>query len=155
MAGEMIDRLSPEFALTAALESVPELAGKVSAIQPKKDFRAPFAFYTPSTDEEQEALDGGTGLQGFVCTLHIVAGSFRALQLLCLKAKRTVRSMCGQTFSTPEKDPDPGPKGRILIEDTDMTQSSPDLFETEVGYFRRMYTVRLDYQTEEVFDDDD
>ena len=35
-----------------------------------------------------------------------------------------------------------------------MQQSSPDLYEAEVGYYRRMYTVRIDYQTEEVFEND-
>ncbi len=41
------DRMSPEFALTAALEAVTDLTGKVSALQPKKDALPPFVFYTP------------------------------------------------------------------------------------------------------------
>ena len=59
--------------------------------------------------------------------------------------------MRGQVYATPAEDPDEGPKGSVLIEAVDMVQSSPDLLEMEVGFYRRIYTVRLDYQTEEVF----
>ena len=59
--------------------------------------------------------------------------------------------MTGAVYSTPEEDPDAGPKGSVLIEAASMEQSSPDLLEMDVGLYRRMYNVRLEYQTEEVF----
>ena len=150
---EEYDRLSPEFALVAALESVPVLAGRISALQPKKDVRPPFGFYVSDSDTEEEALDGSTGLQEWSGTLHLVAGTFRGLQLLSARARLAVQEMRGRVYSTPENDAEDVPRGRILIEEAAMRQSSPDLYEAEVGYYRRMYSVRLDYQTEEIFDE--
>lgn len=153
MAG--YDRLSPEFALVAALESIPVLQDRVSALQPMKGLRPPFAFYISSMDDEEQALDGRTGLQQYTGAVHLVAGTFRGLQLLSARARLAVQQMQGQLYSTPENDIEDVPRGRILVEAAVMTQSSPDLYETEVGYYRRMYTVRLDYQTEEVINNDD
>ena len=148
-------QLSPEFALVAALEAVPALKCKTNALQPKKGVRPPFAFYVSDTDDEEQALDGGTGLQRYTATVHLVSGSFRGLQLLCAWARSAVLAMRGVTYSTPENEPADVLQGRILVEDAIMTQSSPDLYEAEVGYYRRMYNVRIDYQTEEVITDDD
>ena len=147
--------MSPEFALVSALESVPVLTDKVAALQPKKDARPPFAFYVSNTDDEEEALDGLTGLQQYTGTVHLVAGSFRGLQLLCARARYAVQHMRGQLYTTPETGAAGGPQGRVLIENAVMTQSSPDLYEAEVGYYRRMYTVRLDYQTDEIFPEEE
>ena len=44
-------------------------------------------------------------------------------------------------------------KGAVLVEYTEMNQSSPDLYEAEVGLYRRVYPVRVDYQTEEVIEE--
>ncbi len=151
----MEGKLSPEFALVQVLETVPELQDKTNALQPKKGVKPPFAFYVSDTDDEEQALDGGTGLQQYTATVHLVSGSFRGLQLLCAWAKAAVRAMRGVTYSTPENEPADVLQGRILVEDAIMTQSSPDLYEAEVGYYRRMYNVRIDYQTEEVITDDD
>lgn len=142
--------LSPEFALVAALETVPGLLGKTNALQPKKGIKPPFAFYVSDTDDEEQALDGGTGLMRYTATVHLVSGSFRGLQLLCAWARSAVLAMRRGTYSTPEND-DGAPRGRILVEDAGMTQSSPDLYEAEVGYYRRMYAIRIDYQIEEVY----
>lgn len=139
-------QLSPEFALVAALEAVPALKCKTNALQPKKGVRPPFAFYVSDTDDEEQALDGGTGLKRYTATLHLVGETYLSLQTLCARTKVAIRAMRGATYETPED----APSARILVEDTGMSQSSPDLFEAEVGYYRRMYTVRLDYQTEEV-----
>ena len=148
-------RLSPEFALVLVLETVPGLQDKTNALQPKKGCKPPFAFYVSSTDDEDQALDGGTGLQRYTATLHLVAGSFRGLQVLCAFVKAAIRAMRGVTYSTPQNEPDDVPRGSILVEDANLTQSSPDLYEAEVGYYRRMYNVRIDYQTEEVFTNED
>ena len=90
----------------------------------------------------------------YTATLHLVESSFRGLQLLCAWARSAVLAMRGATYSTPADEPDSVLRGRILVEDTGMQQSSPDLYEAEVGYYRRMYNVRIDYQTEEVFEHD-
>lgn len=151
----MDGNLSPEFALVQALETVTELTDKVNVLQPKKGVHPPFAFYASNTDDEEQALDGGTGLMRYTATLHLVSSSFRGLQLLCARARMAILAMRGGTFSTSENDDNAVLRGRILVEDAIMTQSSPDLYETEVGYYRRMYTARIDYQIEEVLTDDD
>ena len=151
------DRMSPEFALVQALGTVPVIADpgggdpKVAAMQPRQNWKPPFIFYIPVTDSEEEDLDGPTGLQSFAAQIHCVSASHRGLQLLCQRAKKAVREMTGAVYSTPEEDPDVGPKGSVLIEAASMEQSSPDLLDMEVGLYRRMYDVRLEYQTEEVF----
>ena len=150
----MAEQISPEFALVQALETVPGLQDKTNALQPKKGVKPPFAFYVSSTDDEEQALDGGTGLMRYTATVHLVSGSFRGLQLLCAWARSAVLAMQGATYSTLADESDDVLRGRILVEDTGMQQSSPDLYEAEVGYYRRMYNVRIDYQTEEVFGHD-
>ncbi len=145
--------MSPEFALVAALETAPELRDRVTPMQPPKSAAAPFAFYIPSSDSEDECLDGSSGLQHFSATLHLVAGTFRKLQMLSALSKAAVLGMRGAVYRTPEGVEDGGPTGAVLIEYTEMTQSSPDLYEAEVGLYRRVYTVRVDYQTEEVIEE--
>ena len=147
-------RMSPEFALVQALETVPVLKGSVNAFQPPKSAKALFCFYIPAIDTEQQDFDGPTGLQSWSGTVHLVSNGERALQLLCAKAKKALHDMRGTVFATPEEDQDEGQKGRVLIEYVEIEQSSPDLFEVEVGLYRRVYTVRLDYQTEEIMEED-
>ena len=147
--------LSPEFALVAALEAISELQDKVSVLQPKKGVRPPFAFYVSDTDEEEQALDGGTGLMRYTATLHLVSETYLGLQLLCARAKAAILGMRKSTYSAPTVDGVDALDGRIFVEDAHMTQSSPDLYETEVGYYRRMCSVRIDFQTEEVISNDD
>lgn len=156
------DRLEPGFALVAALDGIPVLQDpdgnpKVAALQPKKDWRAPFVFYIPDEDSEELALDGPTGLQSWSAAVHFVAGTYRGLQLLCQRAKRALFEMQGNIYRTSETetDDDPGVNGIILVETVNMEASSPDLVEMEVGYYRRVYTVRIDYQTEEVWHSED
>ena len=156
MAGESIDRLSPEFALVEALRTVPVLldAGgeaKVAAMQPKKGWKPPFAFYIPTVDSEDEALDGPTGLQHFAAQLHFVGGTHRGMQLLCQRAKKALTAMQGAVYSTDPADGEPG--GSILAEAVNLQQVSADLYEAEVSYYRRVYTVQIDYQTEEVHEE--
>lgn len=149
------DRMDPTFALVQALDTVPVLQDvngkpKVAALQPRKEWKAPFVFYIPDEDSEERALDGPTGLQSFTAALHFVAGTYRGLQLLCQRAKKALREMPGNVYETPDTDTEVGLRGIILVEDVDLQQSSPDLVEMEVGYYRRIYTIRIDYQTEEV-----
>ena len=157
MAGESTDRLSPEFALVEALRTVPVLqdAGgetKVAAMQPKKGWKPPFAFYIPSVDSEDEALDGPTGLQHFAAQLHFVGGTHRGMQQLCLRAKKALNEMPGTPYTAPLSW-EGLPWGVVLIENLTLLQISPDLYETGVSYYRRVYRVEIDYQTEEVYEE--
>ncbi len=148
-------RLTPEFALVMALETVQALLGKVSAMQPPKAASPPFAFYVPMSDREEDCLDGPSGLQSFSAAVHLVAASARGLQLLSAMVKATILGMRGTVYRTPAEDEAAGLKGAVLIENTVTEQSSPDLFEAEVGLYRRVYTVRMNYQTEEITEDEE
>ena len=156
MGNEM--RLSPEFALTAAMRTVPVLQipdsseVKFAALQPKNGWQPPFAFYIPTDDDEERDLDGPTGLQRFTAQIHFAGGTHRGLQLLCQRAKRAVRDMCGEVYIADEED---WPRGRILVEEARAAQSSPDLYDTDAGLYRRIYTVQINYQTEEVYEDEE
>ena len=159
MSETSYDRLSPEFALTEALRSVPVLQlpdgeAKVAAMQPKKDWRAPFVFYIPQEDSEEKDLDGPNGLQTFSAQIHCVGGTHRGMELLAQRCRKAIREMPGCVYSTPEDDTEEGLKGTVLIEDVDLQLASPDLYEAEVGLYRRIYIARLFYQTEEVYDPD-
>ena len=48
-----------------------------------KNWKAPFIFYIPTEDSEEETLAGPSGLQSFTAQVHFVAGTHRGLQLLC------------------------------------------------------------------------
>ena len=157
MAGGQIDRMSPEFALVEALRSVPVLLDdsgdpKVAAMQPKKGWKPPFVYYIPTEDSEEETLEGPSGLQRFAAQLHFVGGTHRGMQLLCQRSKKALREMPGTVYRTPPNDTG-APQGAILVEDLVLQQASPDLFETEVSYYRRIYSVRINYQTEEVYEE--
>lgn len=150
-----ITRMSPEFALVQALETVPVLRGGVYALQPAKTARPPFAFYITTEDEEEQDLDGPSGLQTWSGALHLVAAGARALQLLVCKAKQALYDMQGGVYATPAADAEEGPKGRILVESVEVELNSPELYEAEVGLYRRVYAVRLGFQTEAIFDDEE
>ena len=150
-------RLSPEFALVEALRTVPVLQDadggvKVAALQPKKGWKPPFAFYIPTGDSEEQTLGGPSGLQSFTATLHFVGGTHKGMQQLCQRAKRALLAMQGSVYATDPSDPELL-QGSILIEFVDLQQSSPDLYEAEVSYYRRMYSLRIHYQTEEVYEE--
>lgn len=138
---ESNDFMSVEAALVQALETVPALAGKVSAVQPIAQAAPPFAFYIPTADAAEEDLDGDTELRSFGATVHLVAATARALYNLCRLARAAVADMKGTIYG------DAG--SRILVERARIDQTSPDLYEAEVGLFRRVYTVSLDYQADD------
>lgn len=157
MEGGNYSRMSPEFALTAALETVEALTGKVWPMQPKPDARPAFAWYIPTGDEEERDLAGPCGLQEWTGQLHLVTSRQQRLSLLCRQVQEALYSLQGTEAETPEtgNGVEEGPQGRILIEEVRIEQASPDLYETEVGYYRRVYNVWIDYQTEEIFDDEE
>ena len=137
---ESNDFMSPEAALVEALETVPALRGRISAIQPPAKGSPPFCFYIPTADAVEEELAGPTELRSWGATVHLVAAGANALYALCALARQAVDNMRGSVY---------GEAGnRILVERSRMEQISPDLYEAEVGLFRRMYTVSLDLQAE-------
>ena len=154
----MDERLTPDFVMVTELETLPGLKEKIYPLQPLKNAAPPFCFYIQDTDNEDEALDGETGLQHTGYKLHVVAEEYRMLSILGSQAKAALNRLQGQWWTRSDAgvvgqirvgDATPATPGvRMFIEHVRMMQSSPDLYETEVGWYRRIYDVDFDYQTE-------
>lgn len=137
----MEERLNVDFAMVSAVESVNGLQDQIWPLQPKKNAKPPFCFYEQITDDEEDALDGLSGLQNTGFRLHIVSGGLLCLSPLCAKILAAIRRMAGSSYQN-EKG------GSIYVEYVTAKQTSPDLYESDVGFYRRIYEVDFFYQTE-------
>ena len=137
----MDERLSVDFAMVSAVENINGLQDQIWPLQPKKNAKPPFCFYEQITDDEEEALDGLTGLQHTGFRLHVVSGGLLSLSALCAKILAVIRGMAGSVFQN-------GEGSSIYVEYVTAKQTSPDLYESDVGFYRRIYEVDFFYQTE-------
>lgn len=126
--------MNPEQAVVAVLEQVDGLSGKVFPAEALKNAAAPFVFYLLDQDSESEALDGPTGLCEAALEVHCVARNYGELISLSAAVRASLRKMQGQTFDG------------LLIERAVVRQRSPDIKETEVNLYRRVYALQLNYQ---------
>lgn len=126
--------MTPELAVKTALERLDGLADKVFPAEALKNAEPPFTFYLLDEDSEKEALDGPTGLCSAGLEIHCVARSYGELAALATAVRTALRGMQGQTFDG------------MLIERAVIRQRSPDIKDTEVNLYRRMYVLQLDYQ---------
>lgn len=154
----MDERLSVDFAMVSAVESIDGLRDQIWPLQPKKNARPPFCFYEQITDDEEEALDGLTGLQHTGFRLHVVTGGFWELSTLCTKIMAAIRGLTGHVNPRTDNTVAGIAVSGRAVADTDDTgtyveyvtakQTSPDLYESDVGFYRRIYEVDFFYQTE-------
>lgn len=126
-----------EEVIVAVLELAAGLQGKVFPAEALKDVPAPFVFYLCRGDGEEDALDGPTGLLSADFEINCVARTYAALAELADAVRTALRSMQGKTY------------GDLLIERATVRQASPDLKETEVNLYRRMFMLAVQYQKEE------
>lgn len=126
--------MTPEQAIKTALEPIAEISGKVYPLEGMKNAAAPFVFYLRRTEEEDEALDGLTGLQSGAFEVHCVAQNYAQLISLAGSVRSRLQGMQGVTYDG------------LLIERATIRQTSPDLKEREVNLYRRMYVLQLNYQ---------
>lgn len=126
--------MTPEQAILTALEPIAEISGKVYPLEGLKNAAAPFVFYLRLTEEEDEALDGLTGLQSGTYEINCVAQNYAQLIALAGSVRPALQGMQGKTYDG------------LLIERATIRQTSPDLKETEVNLYRRMYVLQLNYQ---------
>lgn len=154
----MDERLTPDFVIVSELETINGLAEKIFPLQPKKNAVPPFCFYIQDTDNEDETLDGLTGLHHTGYKLHVVAEEYRMLSILGSQVKAALNRLQGQSWTRSDAsivgqiqvgDATPATAGvQLFFEHVRVLQSSPDLYETEVGWYRRIYDIDFDYQTE-------
>lgn len=126
--------MTPELAVKAALERLDGLSDNVFPAEALKNAVPPFVFYLLDEDSEKEALDGPTGLCSAALEVHCVARNYGELVALTSAVRTALRGMQGQAFDG------------MLIERAVIRQRSPDIKETEVNLYRRMFVLQLDYQ---------
>lgn len=129
--------MTPEERIKTALNGVNGLAGRVYPLEGLKNASAPFAFYLRRTEDEDEALDGPTGLQEGTFEVNIVARSYADLVTLAGEARSVLLALRGTA------------EGGLYIERAIVRMTSPDLKEKEVNLYRRMYILQLNYQKED------
>ena len=122
--------------IAQTLNSVDGLEDRVYPLEGLKN-TAPFAFYFQTTEDEEDTLEGPTGLMEAVFEVHIVAKTYASLVWLALSAKTALQALQGTTH-----------KG-LLIERVTIRQASPDVKEMEVNLYRRPYRLQVNYQKEE------
>lgn len=126
--------MTPEQAILTVLEPIEELQNKVYPAEAIKNAAAPFVFYLQHTEDEEETLDGPTGLMSALFEVNCVAQSYASMLWLVGTVRPTLQSMQGRTYED------------LLIERVTVRQASPDLKEKEVGLYRRMLQVEIHYQ---------
>lgn len=126
--------MTPEEVILTVLEPIAGLRGKVFPMEALKNATVPFVFYRQMEGDEEDTLDGQTGLQTATFEIHCVAKSYAALVSLAGAVRLALQKMQGHTYDG------------LLIERAKVRQASPDLYEREVNMMRRVYTLQLDYQ---------
>lgn len=128
--------MNPDLAIVDELSRVPKCKDKVYPLEALKTASPPFVFYVRLSQDEELTLDGGAGLMEATYELNCVAKTYKALTVLADDVYRRLRQMTGKAYSG------------LLIERATVRQTSPDLKERDVGLYRRMYVLRLEYQEE-------
>lgn len=126
--------MTPEEIVKSTLEEISGLPGRVFPVEALKNAQPDFVFYKSISQDEEDALDGPTGLLTAEIEVHCVAASYGALVGLCRSVRSRLRNLTGTIH------------GGTLIERAVVRQATPDLRETEVNLFRRAYALQLDYQ---------
>ena len=134
MAAEIITVYEP---IIEALETITALSDKVYHAEALKNAAAPFAFWRQTAEEEEQALDGYTGLLSGGLDVHIVARNLQSLNSLSVAVRSVLIALQGQEISG------------FLYEKISVRMSSPVLHEREVGMFRKVYSVSIEYQIQE------
>lgn len=128
--------MTPEQAFISALTPVESIRGKVFPVETLKYATAPFVFYLQQSDDEDDTLDGPTGLMSAVYELNCVTQTYAALITLVSQVRSALQSMQGCVF------------GDLLIERVSVRQASPDLREKEVNLYRKTLRLELHFQKE-------
>ena len=129
--------MTPEEVIVAVLEPIAGLRGKVYPAEAIKNAAAPFVFYLQHSEDEEETLDGPTGLMSAVFEINCVAQRYAGLTGLVAAVRPALQAMQGVTYDD------------LLIERASVRQASPDLKEKEVNLYRRMLSLAIHYQKEE------
>lgn len=126
--------MTPDDVVKTTLETIEGLRGKAFPLAGLKNAKPPFSFYLCRTQEEEEALDGWTGLREARFELNFVAANYAEMVALSVKGCHAFRQLAGTIH------------GNLLIERAVCTQDSPDLLDQDVNLYRRRHSLQFDYQ---------
>lgn len=148
--------IGPETLFCTALEQLGELRGKVYPSGALQNAAAPFSFYEQIAEDEEEALDGYTGLMISRFRIHVVASNYSALCKLSRKVRVQLQRLQGSApargdaavagVAAAGKALPGADAAQMLLEQVTVRQSSPDLWERDVGLYRRVYELELHWQ---------
>lgn len=128
--------MSLESIITARVEQLSALSGKVYPAEALQNASAPFAFYRLTSDNTEAALDGITELRIAQYEVSVVTATYPQLIALAAQVKTKLWAL-------------PGAKsGNIEIQQVEVSLASPDLKETQVNLYRRAYSLRIYYKEE-------
>lgn len=126
--------MTPEIAICAALERIAAPFDGVFPAEALQNAGERFIFYRRLSADEEDDLSGGTGLLETVIEVNCVAPTYGELQRISGAAKSLLQDMQGRQYEN------------LLIERVHVRQASPDLREKEVGLYRRVYALTINYQ---------
>ena len=127
--------------IKTTLEPIAGLDKHVYPLEGLKNATPPFAFYLQTAEDEEDTLDGRTGLMEATFEVNIVAKTYANLVWLAGSARFALQKLQGTTHNG------------LLIERVTVTQASRDVKETEVNLYRRPYVLRVNYQKEEMINE--
>ena len=129
--------MSCDKAILAALEPLEGLRTAPGPVELLREAVPPFVFFLQVYEEETDTLEGGAGLFTSEYEIHLVTALYAQLQELAPRVRLALRGLAGQTVAG------------TLVQRVTVEQASPDLREREVGYYRRVYRARFNYQEED------
>ncbi len=130
--------MTPEEVILTVLEPIEGLRHKVYPAEAIKNAAAPFVFYVQHSDDEEESLEGLTGLKEATFEINCVAKNYSELVWLVGSVRSALQAMQGRMYND------------LLVERASVRQASPDIKEKEVGLYRRMLQLELHYQKEDM-----
>lgn len=117
-----------------ALKAITGMSDKVYHAEALKNAAAPFIFWLQTLEDEEQALDGYTGLLSASMEIHVVAKNLASLNSISKAARSAVIALQGTT------------SGGFLFEKVAVQLATPVIDEREVGLFRKVYSVNIQYQ---------
>lgn len=123
-------------AIQEAVNEIPAVAGRVYHAEALKGASAPFVFWIQTGERYEQTLEGRTELGEDRYEIHVVTRNLEALDSISAAVRNSVEALQGSTVNG------------VLYESTAIEQISPVINEHEVGLYRKVYELTINYQEE-------
>lgn len=120
--------------IKTALETIQYMTGKIYHAEALKNAQPPFVFWIQNAEDAQEDLNGYTELCEAGYEVHIVTRNLDTLDALAAAVRSSILALQGTTT------------GGFLYEHVRIRQISPVINEKEVGLYRKVYQLNINYQ---------